>query len=180
MDYTGVRSNLIRTLHHAFPKTHIEDIEDAVSEAIARSLTLMPPGLSEAAQLQWLRNTALHCLYREHVKVEREAHLPDELEAVASCDELVVDAKEFVQWALSKLPERTRMIMVGKILGGRPLWEVAERLSMKTTTVQTIFTRGMRTLKTVIEQQIKRGGKSVVLMMVAPASSSRPSIRSSR
>ncbi|MDP4243593.1 MAG: sigma-70 family RNA polymerase sigma factor [Bacteroidota bacterium] len=129
-----------------------------MSEAITQSLACMPSDLSKASQLQWLRSTGLRCLYRNHAHSSRESLMPDGYDVAAPGDEAIDEAREIVEWALSKLPERTRKIMVSKIIDGYPLWEVAEVLGMKTKTVQTIFTRGMRCLKTIIKQEIERGG----------------------
>jgi RNA polymerase sigma factor (sigma-70 family) len=124
------------------------DAEDIVQEAYVRaapSLEQLQPGVVRA----YLRRTALNIRHDRHRRVAK-VWLPHGRDAIDHAG--VVDEREVLWDALSRLPDRQRACLVLRYYEDLPEREVADLLGCSVGTVKSHTHRGLARLRQEVER----------------------------
>jgi hypothetical protein len=159
MDYDRLRIRLIGELSRKYPRTDKEIIKDAACEAIARSLVIKTIPFPPEARYVFARTTAIRLLILEYHRSVHEPHLArDDANIAASNDIFRSESHEIVEWGIAQLPPNVANIVHQRLIDKIPLHRIAKVLGKKTKAVQQTFTRGLRTLRALIKEELLRGG----------------------
>jgi len=100
--------------------------------------------------LAWLYTVAQRRFADEARRTGRQAELLDTPAAELSHGPATVGA---LRRALATLPADQRAVVVAKLLEGRPFAEIARRAGASEAACKMRFVRGLRTLRTLLEQE---------------------------
>ncbi|HET6402937.1 MAG TPA: sigma factor-like helix-turn-helix DNA-binding protein, partial [Candidatus Kapabacteria bacterium] len=159
MDYEAQRALLLGPLRREYPHDPPEWLEDAVSDAL--DFTIPPAGLTAEQEYHYYLQSARRLLYREVRFHQHEPLLDPKMDAVDKSildDQLNDETREFIEWGLNQLSQRTANIIRQKRFEKIPLRLVAKEIGMKTKSVQSIYTRGMKKLREILSRELNMGG----------------------